>query len=73
MVQTVARMVLAMTGYNEANEARKRLRVRSDLELWHKFVGLLQSVYGRIERMKIGRRHVYASHCGIEQEIGVVT
>lgn len=25
--------------YDEACEARKRLRVRSDLELWHKFVG----------------------------------
>jgi hypothetical protein len=28
-----------MTAYDEASDARKRLRIKSNVELWHKFVG----------------------------------
>jgi len=31
--------VRTLTGYDEANEARKRVSFKTDLEMWHKFVG----------------------------------
>ena len=53
-----------MTGYDENIEARKRLPIKSDLDMWHKFVGFAGwlILIAKAEECKLYSKCIYYSY-----------
>ena len=53
-----------MTGYDENVEARKRLPIKSDLDMWHKFVGFAGwlILIAKVEERKLYSKCVHYSY-----------